>query len=294
MITRASNYRRRKMVDIFMRGLTIAATLLALLPLALILATVLIRGLPAMNLDFFTQAYKPPVVSASGGVQNAGGVLHGIVGTLLVTGTAMLIAIPIGVLAAIFLTEYPANAVASVVRFCTDVLSGAPSIVVGVVAYILIVTRTGPSGQPNGFSGWAGSVALAVLTIPIITRTTEEMLKLVPNATREAAIALGAPKWQLTFNVVIPTALSGIATGVLLAFARAAGETAPLLLTILGNNELSFNLFAPIAALPLLTYKYTDSPFPAQNELAWGTALVLTVVVLAVNLLVRWATRQRG
>jgi phosphate transport system permease protein len=152
---------------------------------------------------------------------------------------------------------------------------------------VLIVQRT------RQFSGLAGSVALAILMVPVITRTTEEILKLVPHTMREAAMAMGAPKWWVTLSVVIPTALSGIATGVLLAFARATGETAPLLLTVLGNNNISVNLLAPMAALPLLTYKYTDTPFPAQNTLAWGTALVLTVLVLGVNLLVRWATRSR-
>jgi phosphate transport system permease protein len=287
MITQAPNYNRRKWVDRFMRGLTIAATGLALVPLFLILGYVVVRGAGALNLDFFTKAYEPPVVEAGGTVGNAGGILHGIVGSLLIVGVAMLIALPIGLLAGVFLAEYPANSVATFVRFCTDVLSAAPSIIIGVVAYVLIVQRT------RQFSGLAGSIALAVLMVPVITRTTEEILKLVPQGMREAAMALGAPKWRLTLTVVIPTALSGIVTGALLAFARATGETAPLLLTVLGNNNVSFNLLAPMAALPLLTYKYTDTPFPAQNTLAWGTALILTLLVLSVNILVRWATRNR-
>lgn len=292
-ITRASNYTRRKWVDRVMRGLTAVATLLALVPLFLIIGYVIVRGASALNLQFFTQAYRPPQLSLAGEVTSAGGILHAILGSLTVVGAAMLIALPIGILAAIFLAEYPANPIATLVRFCTDVLSGAPSIIVGIVAYILIVRRIGPTGMPLGFSGLAGSVALSVLMVPTITRTTEEMLKLVPHSTREAAMALGTPKWWLTLTVVIPTALSGIVTGVLLAFARATGETAPLLLTILGNNNISFNLLEPIAALPLLTYKYTESPFPQQNALAWGTALVLTALVLTMNLLVRWATRNR-
>ena len=287
MITQAPNYNRRKWADRFMRGLTIGATLLALIPLFLILGYVVVRGASALNLAFFTQAYEPPVVGTNGEIGNAGGVLHGIVGSLLIVGVALLMALPIGLLAAIFLAEYPANPLATAVRFCTDVLSAAPSIVIGVVAYVLIVQRT------RQFSGLAGSIALAILMVPVITRTTEEILKLVPHTMREAAMAMGAPKWWVTLSVVIPTALSGIATGVLLAFARATGETAPLLLTVLGNNNISFNLLEPMAALPLLTYKYTDTPFPAQNTLAWGTALVLTTLVLSVNLLVRWATRSR-
>ncbi len=287
MITQAPNYNRRKWADRFMRSLTVGATLLALIPLFLILGYVVVRGASALNLAFFTQTYEPPVVGANGEIGNAGGVLHGIVGSFVIVGVALLMALPIGLLAAIFLAEYPANPLATAVRFCTDVLSAAPSIVIGVVAYVLIVQRT------HQFSGLAGSIALAILMVPVIIRTTEEILKLVPHTMREAAMAMGAPKWWVTLSVVIPTALSGIATGVLLAFARATGETAPLLLTVLGNNNISFNLLEPMAALPLLTYKYTDTPFPAQNTLAWGTALVLTTLVLSVNLLVRWATRSR-
>ena len=286
MITQAPNYARRKWADRFMRGLTVGATLLALIPLFLILGYVVIRGAGALNLAFFAQAYEPPVVGAGGEVGNAGGVVHGIIGSLVIVGLAMLMALPIGILAAIFLAEYPANSVATAVRFCTDVLSAAPSIIVGVVAYVLIVQRA------HQFSALAGSVALTVLIIPVIVRTTEEILKLVPGTMREAAMALGAPKWWVTLTVIIPTALSGIITGVLLAFARATGETAPLLLTVLGNNNVSFKLLEPMAALPLLTYKYTDTPFPAQNTLAWGSALVLTLLVLGVNISVRWATRS--
>ena len=286
MIAQASNYRRRRWADRLMRGLTVGATLLALVPLFLILGYVVYRGAPALSLAFFTQAYKSPAISASGAIASAGGVLHGILGSLLIVGIAMLIALPIGILAGVFLAEYPANGLATAVRFCTDVLSGAPSIVVGVVAYVLIVQQT------KQFSGLAGSVALVVLMVPTITRTTEEMLKLVPQTVREAALALGAPKWWLTLTVVLPTALGGIVTGALLAFARATGETAPLQLTVLGNNSVSLDLLKPMAALPLLTYKYTDTPFPALNQLAWGTALVLTVLVLSVNLGVRWATRR--
>ena len=287
MITQAPNYTRRKWTDRFIRGLTVGATVLALIPLVLILGYVAVRGAGALNVAFFTQSYEPPVVGAGGEIGNAGGVLHGMIGSFIIVGLALLMALPIGILAAIFLAEYPSNSVATAVRFCTDVLSAAPSIIVGVVAYVLIVQRT------HLFSALAGSVALTVLIIPVIVRTTEEILKLVPHTMREAGMALGAPKWWLTLTVVIPTALSGIITGVLLAFARATGETAPLLLTVLGNNNISFKLLEPMAALPLLTYKYTDTPFPAQNQLAWGSALVLTMLVLGVNLAVRWATRSR-
>jgi phosphate transport system permease protein len=355
------NYGRSKLVDRVMRGLLVLATLAAIVPLALIVGYVLVVGGGALNQQFFTQAYAPPLVLGSGldlsvpdvstpqdagnaseqatadpfanidvgavtGADSApvadatpgaeatadpfanidvgaaagageqaggseviaqGGVLHGIVGTLLVAGAALLLAIPIGLLAGIFLAEYPANPVAIVVRFCSDVLSGAPSIIVGVTAYVLLVR------QFQTFSGLAGSVALALLMVPTITRTTEEILKLVPESIREAAQAMGAPTWYATFTVIVPTVLSGITTGVMLAVARGAGETAPLLLTLMGNNELTFNLLGPIAALPLLTYRYTESPFPSENNLAWGTAFVLMMMVLLINILVRLATRSR-
>lgn len=223
-----------------------------------------------------------------------GGVFHAIVGTLLVTSLAVLIAMPIGILAGVFLSEFPNNSVATVVRFACDVLSGAPSIIVGVTAYILIVNARNPeTGQPYGFSGIAGAIALTFLMVPTITRTTEEVLKLVPEATREAALALGATTWYSTFTVVIPTALSGIVTGIMLAFARGAGETAPLIMTVLGSNVLVTSLLQPIAALPLVTYRYTESPFPSENTLAWGSAFVLMMLVLLVNILVRIATRNR-
>jgi phosphate transport system permease protein len=239
-----------------------------------------------------------PAAPADGAMDMAnaeakGGVLHAIVGTLLITGAALLISLPIGLLAGVFLSEYPANSVATAVRFCCDVLSGAPSIIVGVTAYVLIVNARGADGQPIGFSGWAGAVALTFLMVPTITRTTEEVLKLVPEATREAALAMGAPTWYSTFTVVVPTALSGIVTGVMLAFARGAGETAPLIMTVLGSNVLVTSLLEPIAALPLITYRYTESPFPSENNLAWGSAFVLMMLVLVVNILVRVATRTR-
>ncbi|NTV62738.1 MAG: phosphate ABC transporter permease PstA [Oscillochloris sp.] len=319
--TTMPNYGRRRIVDLLMRGFTVTATGLAIIPLVLIIGYVLVVGGGAMSVDFFTKTYEPPVAvdAGSGGidpttglpldfalpgaetdatsaptaqgidpsnVQARGGVIHGIVGTLMVTLIALLISLPIGILAGIFLSEYPDNLLATFIRFCSDVLSGAPSIVIGVVGYVLLVRTT------KTYSGIAGSAALTFLMVPTITRTTEEILKLVPNAVREAAMAMGAPTWYGTLTVVVPTALSGIVTGALLAFARGAGETAPLLLTIQGNSNLSFNLLQPIAALPLLTYRYIESPFPAENQLAWGTAFVLMMLVLLVNLAVRLVTNR--
>ena len=321
--TNMGNYAGRAAADRTLRGCTVLATALAIIPLVLIIGYVTVIGGSSLSVDFFTQTYKPPVPVDSGGeidpatglpsdfggvtldpatglpieapvgealpaqeIQSAGGVLHGIVGTIMVTVLALLISLPVGVMAGIFLAEYPSNSLATFIRFCSDVLSGAPSIVVGVVGFTLIVQRF------QTYSGLAGAIALTFLMVPTIARTTEEILKLVPNATREAAMAMGAPQWYSTLTVIVPTALSGIATGALLAFARGAGETAPLLLTIQGNSNLSVNLLEPIAALPLLTYKYIESPFPAENQLAWGTAFVLMIMVIGVNLLVRVVTSR--
>jgi phosphate transport system permease protein len=323
--TNMPNYAGRATTDRVLRGCTVVATALAIVPLFLIIGYVLVIGGSALSWEFFTQTYKPPVAVDVGGeidpitglpadfsgaevdpatglpvdpagspaeaapqieVQSAGGVLHGIVGTLMITIVGLLIALPIGVMAGIFLAEYPNNSLATFIRFASDVLSGAPSIVVGVVGFTLLVQRF------QTYSGLAGSVAITFLMVPTIARTTEEILKLVPNATREAAMAMGAPQWYSTLTVIVPTALSGIVTGALLAFARGAGETAPLLLTVQGNSNMSFDLLAPMAALPLLTYKYIESPFPAENQLAWGTAFVLMMLVLGVNLMVRVVTSR--
>lgn len=217
-----------------------------------------------------------------------GGVIHGIIGTVIIAGLGLLFALPIGIFAGIFLSEYRNERFATIVRFCVDVLSGSPSIVAGVVIYVLVVIPT------QRFSAIAGSMALTILMIPIVTRTTEEMLKLVPDSMREAARGLGAPTWYATFTVVLPAALPGIVTGVMLAFARGAGETAPLILTVLGSNVVSTALLEPMASLPLLTYRYTESPYPGENTLAWGAAFVLMMLVLLMNILVRVATSRRA
>lgn len=278
-------YRRRVWVNRLMLGLTIGSTAVALVPLVLILTYVVRQGVGALSVGFFTETFRPVTIGVAGG---AGGVLHAIVGSALIVGAALLLAAPLGILAGIYLAEYRSGPAATVIRFCTDVLSAMPSIVVGVTAYVLIVQRT------RQFSGLAGSIALAVLMVPVITRTTEEILQLVPQSVREAAAALGAPRWWTTLTVVLPAALGGIATGVLLAMARAAGETAPLLVTVLGNNQLTFDIFGPMQALPLLAYRYTEQPFAVLNEQAWGAALILVVLVLGTNILVRALTRRRA
>lgn len=277
-------YRRRSLANRFMLALTVGSTAVALVPLVLILAYVVRQGIGAFDASFFTETFRPVTF----GREASGGVLHAIVGSAIITGVALLIATPIGVMAGIYLAEYRGGAVSTAIRFCTDVLSAMPSIVVGVTAYVLIVQRT------QKFSGFAGSIALVVLMVPIITRTTEEILRLVPEAAREAAVALGAPKWWLTLTVVLPMGIGGIATGVLLALARAAGETAPLLVTVLGNNNLTVDIFGPMQALPLLAYRYTEQPFKPLNEQAWGAALLLVMIVLGTNIIVRLLTWRRG
>ena len=276
---------RRRAVNQLMVGLTAGATLLALLPLVLIIAYAIHRGIGALSAAFFTETFKP-IQFGSDAAQ--GGVLHAIVGSLLITGAALVMASPIGILAGVFLAERQSGMLTGAVRFCNDILSAMPSIVVGVTAYVLIVQRT------RAFSGFAGSAALAVLMVPTIARTTEEMLRLIPRGIREASAALGMPVWRTTLQVVLPMAVGGITTGVLLALARAAGETAPLLVTVLGNNNLSLNLFGPLQALPLLAYRYTDQPYASMNQQAWGAALLLIFFVLGTNLVVRLVLRGRN
>jgi phosphate transport system permease protein len=275
------------MVNGIMVGMTVAATLAALVPLILIISYVVIQGAGALDLAFFTETFKP-VTLGQGQDASRGGVLHAIVGSFLIVGVALVMAVPIGVMAGIYLSEYPGTTASTVIRFCADVLTAMPSIVVGVVAYVLIVQRT------SRFSGIAGSIALAVLMVPVVTRTTEEILRLVPSGVREAATALGVPKWRYTSTVVIPMALGGIVTGILLAFARAMGETAPLLVTVLGNNTLTFDIFGPMQALPLVAYRYTEQPFAVMNQQAWGAAFILVMIVLLTNVSVRLATRRRS
>jgi phosphate transport system permease protein len=258
-------------------GLAVA---LAVLPLLLILGTLVVKGASALNFAFFTQMPAPAG-------ETGGGVAHAIVGTLLVVGAASLIGIPIGMAAGVYTAEYPGSRLALVTRFVADVLNGTPSIVVGVVAWTLIVAKQ------QQFSGFAGSVALAILMIPMVMRTTEELIKMVPNSLREAALALGYPRWRTSLSIVVRTTLPGIVTGILLATARIAGETAPLLFTALGSQFMNTDLSQPTAALPLAVFTYAIGPYEEWHRLAWATALVLILVVLSLSLLARVATRQR-
>jgi phosphate transport system permease protein len=270
----------RRLKSNAMVGLMIGAVIVAVLPLLFILGSLLVRGASSLSWAFFTRV---PVPAGETG----GGVLHAIVGTLMMISIASLMGIPIGAGAGIYCAEYPGSRIGLVTRFVSDVMNGTPSIVVGVFAWTLIVA------PQHHYSAFAGSVALAVLMIPMVMRTTEELLKLVPNSLREAALALGYSRWRTTLTIMVRTALPGIVTGVLLAVARIAGETAPLLFTALGNQYLSFKLNAPIAALPLVVFTYAIGPYEEWHRFAWAAALVLILVVLVLSIAARIVTRQR-
>jgi phosphate transport system permease protein len=272
-----SNYALRKFKSDFMMTITVSATVITLIPLFLVLGYLLFKGATSLNWAFFTHM-PAPVGEKGGGMANA------IVGTLFVVGIACLIGVPIGIGAGLFLAEHRNHRFADAVRFSADVMMGVPSIVVGIFAYAVIVH---PMGR---FSTLAGSFALAIIMVPLVTRTTEEMIILVPHELREASLALGVPQWKTSLSVIVRTALSGIATGVILAIARIAGETAPLLFTAFGNHFWTTSLVQPIATLPVQVYTYAISPFPDWQRQAWAGALTLTGIVLALELGVRWVT----
>ncbi|MCC6720049.1 MAG: phosphate ABC transporter permease PstA [Acetobacteraceae bacterium] len=273
--------RRRKRIDRLTRILCIAATVIGLAMLASILATLLMRGLGGLSLDVFTRITLPP--------GSSGGLLNAIVGSLIQTAIGTAIGTPVGLLVGTYLSEYARGSqLGTAVRFVSDVLLSAPSILIGLFVYTVLVDPFG------GFSGIAGGVALAVIVIPIVVRTTEDMLQLIPVALREAAVALGAPKWRSIVFVCYPAAREGIVTGMLLAVARIAGETAPLLFTSLGNLNWSLSLTQPMASLPVTIYQYAGSAFDDWVALAWVGALLITFGVLAVNILARLVLRRRG
>ena len=256
-----------------------ASVLIALVPLAFILFFVVTQGIRAVNLDFFTHMPRP-VGEAGGGMANS------IVGTLIVTGLAAVMAVPIGIVSGIYMSEYAGTRFASVARFAADTLNGVPSIVIGVFAYGIAVL---PFRQ---FSALAGGVALGIMMIPLIMRTTEELLRLVPQSLKEGALALGATRARAVFTVVLPAALPGIMTGILLALARISGETAPLLFTAFNNQYFSTDLRQPISTLTVQVYTYANSPYDDWHRQAWAGALVLVTIVLACSLLARLATRR--
>lgn len=272
---------RRKVVDKLVTVLVTGAFLLAMLPLVSILWTVISKGAPVLSAEFFTYSMRNVV-------GEGGGIYHALIGTLLITGAAAIISIPIGLLTAIYLIEYgEGRPVARTVTFLVDVMTGIPSIVAGLFAYALFVLFVGPGVR----MGFGGAVALSLLMIPVVVRSSEEMLKLVPNELREASYALGVPKWRTILKVVLPTALAGIVTGVTLAIARVIGETAPLLIIAGLSDSANFNLFRDrMATLPVFAYSAVSSPgVPPQPSIdrAWGAALVLLIIVMVLNLIAR-------
>jgi len=260
-------------------GACVLATAIVVLPLALLIVRLLESGLRDLSLDFFLHMPKP-VGELGGGMANA------IVGTLIVVGIGAVIAVPVGVAAGVYLAEYGRERLTTVVRYTADVLAGAPSIVVGVAVFGLLVV---PMGR---FSALAGGVALAVLMLPTIVRATEEVVRLVPASYRQAALALGAPSWVATMRVVLPAARAGVTTAALLAVARASGETAPLLFTALGNRFWTTRVDQPIATLPVMIYDYARAPYSDWNAQAWTGALTLLVLVTVLSALMRVATQR--
>jgi len=271
---------RRHLVSRVMTGLIVALSGIAVLALVLILGNLLIKGASSIDWAFFT---KSPVPAG----QSGGGVANAIVGTGIIVGVAALIGVPIGVGAGMYLAEYGAGRLGFLVRFIADVLNGTPSIVIGIVAWTFIVRPT------HRFSAVAGSIALAILMIPMLARTTEEMVRLVPHSLREAALALGYPRWRTSLKIVARTALGGIVTGCLVGIARVAGETAPLLFTALGNLNFSLSVSQPMQTLSLQIYVYGTGPFDEWHRLAFASALVLMGLVLIISLTARWVTRAR-
>ncbi|MCE2679062.1 MAG: phosphate ABC transporter permease PstA [Burkholderiales bacterium] len=276
-----SIFKRRKRANAIGLLLSTCTMGIGMMFLMWILGVLLYKGFSAIDISLFI-ASTPAPGSEGGGLANA------IVGSLLLVGCCTLISTPVGVLAGVYLSEYgDRSRVASVTRFVTDIMLSAPSIVIGLFVYAIMVA------QFKHFSAWAGTVALALIAIPVVVRTTENMLRLVPGSLREAAYALGAPKWKVAFMITLRAAQSGVMTGLLLALARVSGETAPLLFTALNNQFFSLNMNAPMANLPVVIYQFAMSPYDNWVELAWGGALLITFTVLGLNILARVVFRDR-
>jgi phosphate transport system permease protein len=274
------NHRWRNFKNAVVQGATFLCAVLVVTPLVLVFYHLISQGFTSINWEFFTKLPKP-VGEVGGGMANA------IVGTFILLGQAALFGVPIGVLGGVYLSEYGSSRLNWWIRFAADVLNGVPSITWGMVVYALIVVPL------HSFSALAGGIVLGMMMIPLVMRTTEEVLQLVPGGYREAALALGIAKWRTILQIVVRTALKGIVTGVLLALARVAGETAPLLFTAFGNLGWAHRLTEPIAAMPLQIFIYAISPYDDWHRQAWAGALVLLVLVLAVNISVRFLTRDR-
>ena len=280
-VAASSQYRRRLLVNRVNLAMSLAMMALGMLFLLWILAVLIGNGVTALSPDLFTRSTPPP--GSKGGLANA------LYGSLLIVGTATFVSTPIGILAGIYLAEFGRSGpFAETTRFINDILLSAPSIILGLFVYTVYVVHVGH------FSGWAGAFALALIAIPVVVRTTENMLRLVPNSLREAAIALGAPMWKVTLRVTLKAVRGGVITGLLLAVARISGETAPLLFTALNNQFFTNDMNAPIANLPVVIFQFAMSPFDDWKALAWAAALLITLAVLLLNILARTVFRQQG
>ena len=272
-------YIKRKTVNNTMLVLSYISALIGFIILLLILIYTIIKGANAINLDFFIKLPKPTG-------EEGGGIANAIIGTFIVVGIASIIAVPIGIMSGIYLSEFGKNRFAGFVRYMTDIMNGIPSIIAGIAVYVFIVVPM------HEFSALSGGIALSILMIPVITRTSEELIKMVPDTIKEAALALGIPKWKVIIFIVLRTASVGIITGIMLAVARVGGETAPLLFTAFNNPFMSFRLDQPIATMTVLIYNYASSPYLDWNRIAWGSAFVLIMGVLIVNILAKMFTKK--
>lgn len=275
----ANSGTRRRMVNMIMTGLTASCAIFATVILVAILGYIAYQGFSSLSIEFLTDTPKP--VGEGGGIGNA------IVGSAMMTFLAAVIGLPIGIAAGVYLAEYGKNWYGSTVRFVADTLIGIPSIIVGIFIYTLVVL---PMGRQSGF---AGGIALAVIIIPIVARTTEEMILLVPNSMREGALALGAPQWRVSWDIVLPAAASGIATGAMLAIARVTGETAPLLFTALNSRFYNFYYDQPMSSLTVQIYNFATGPFEVEHAMAWAATLLLVGMILVINIIVRTLTRKK-
>lgn len=274
-----SLHRRRKLISSLMTTITAACAVFAIAVLLIILSYIAVRGIASINLQFLIDTPKP--VGEGGGIGNA------IVGSILMTLLACVIGLPVGVGAGVYLAEFGNNWFGNTIRFLADTLIGIPSIIIGIFIYIVIVL---PMGRQSGL---AGGLALAIIMIPIVARTTEEMIRLVPNAMREGALALGAPQWRVTWNIVLPAASTGIATGAMLAIARISGETAPLLFTALNSRFYNYFYDQPMSSLTVQIYNYATGPYEIEHNMAWAATLILITLILAINIIVRFLTRKK-
>lgn len=278
-ITATNRDRNRRIVNLIMTSLSAACAVFVTGLLLLIIGYIVVRGATSLSLQFLVDTPKP--VGEGGGIGNA------IVGSALMTVLAAVIGLPVGIAAGVYLAEYGKNWFGNMVRFVADTLIGIPSIIIGIFIYTLVVL---PMGRQSGL---AGALALSVIIVPIVARTTEEMIRLVPNSMREGALALGAPQWRVSMDIVLPAAASGIATGAMLAIARVTGETAPLLFTALNSRFYNFYLDQPMSSLTVQIFNYATGPFEVEHAMAWAATLVLVGAILVINILVRTLTRKR-